>query len=553
MKKIIKITAIILVVAITAGICTVFMASKGKVKIKIDASVLSDEISDPVSNVNVWDMGESFYKVQANENGDPFEFVKYVQLMQCTGGTLDRDLFKNPADTSVLDDYDFSRLIKNCKGILKLGAKPHLKLGGVPVKYTSGAEMGGFDMNVYPPDDYEVYYNYIKAMAEALVKSFGKKEVRKWHFGCMTEYENSDWFQAKSGDPKESAEAYCKLYDYTVAALTDVLDEDIFVGAHSMSVTEGLWDEKLFIEHIAKGTNYKTGKIGTPVKFLSASFYDSRPGEYTSGKTLPETINYIRSTAEQNGLNDLVYGVDEGRILSGNSSGSTSDALLNRTCGYTWQAAYDARLYKQCIDNDISYFSSWGYHTGGLLSGYPIISYHVAKNISEFSGCKKVSVTTGGLKKLLGVEADCVAAFDEKTNTLRVMMYNFKNDVEYKDAVHFELSFNVPQFDGEELSITVNTVDDDCNFFDEWQDDRKKYGITDDKFSWSPDDPCIDSEVTLADKDARNTYFAELRDRYIKYAVLTPSKTDSVVRNSTFAYSITLGASNVVFLEIKTK
>lgn len=54
---------------------------------------------------------------------------------------------------------------------------------------------------------------------------------------------------------------------------------------------------------------------GTHISFLSASFYDSKPGEYTSGKTLPETIAFIKNCAEQNGLNDLIYGVDEGRLL----------------------------------------------------------------------------------------------------------------------------------------------------------------------------------------------------------------------------------------------
>lgn len=67
---------------------------------------------------------------------------------------------------------------------------------------------------------------------------------------------------------------------------------------------------------------------GTHISFLSASFYDSKPGEYTSGKTLPETIAFIKNCAEQNGLNDLIYGVDEGRLLCGNSAG-TDDRVLD--------------------------------------------------------------------------------------------------------------------------------------------------------------------------------------------------------------------------------
>ena len=264
-----------------------------------------------------------------------------------------------------------------------------MKLGNVPIKFSKDATTEiGFGMNPYPPDDFDVYYNYIHALATELVKEFGKEEVLTWRFGVMTEYENAAWFFAGEEDPEASAEAYCKLYDYSVAALQDAIGEDVFVGAHSMTVTEGLWDEAEFIKHCGEGTNYKTGKKGTRVCYLSSSFYDSVPGEYTDGKTLPESIEYLRETAESVGLNDLIYGVDEGRILEGNSSGADSSELLTRTCGYTYQAAYDARLTAQMFNNDIAYFSAWSYLSNGFLQGNPTVSYHVAKNAAKFEGLK---------------------------------------------------------------------------------------------------------------------------------------------------------------------
>lgn len=33
---------------------------------------------------------------------------------------------------------------------------------------------------------------------------------------------------------------------------------------------------------------------------------------------------------------DLIYGVDEGRLLCGNSAGTDDNRLLSRTVGYTW-------------------------------------------------------------------------------------------------------------------------------------------------------------------------------------------------------------------------
>lgn len=517
-------------------------------EITVDTSDTGDVIPDIVDNINLWDMGNTFIGAERNEEYDVFEFVKYVQLMQCTGGTADRDLFVDPYDTTTMTDYKFDRLIENCRGIIEIGAKPHLKLGGVPIKFTSGYEMGGFDMNVYPPDDYNVYYDYIKAIAQALCDEFGVDEVKTWRFGCMTEYENEAWFKAKSGDPDETAEAYCKLYDYTVQALVDVIGEDVFVGAHSMTVTEGLWDEEVFIRHVAEGTNYANGGKGTRICFLSASFYDSCPGEFTKGYTLPETIGYLKKTAEKYGLTDLIYGVDEGRLLCGVTRGAGSDELLNRTTGYTWQAAYDARLFTQAITSGADYFSSWNFLTNGIFDGYPIISYHVAQNMAKFEGCEILSADTMAVKTGIKVEIGNLCAVDKETGTLRAMVYNFNNKLSYKGKA--DVTVKIPAEDGMTYTVTTYLVNDDCNYFDEWQADRKTYGIGDDCFSWSPDDPMLDNSVTLADPEAREIYNTQLRDKYIECAKLTPVTTQVTAADGFITLDVMLDAGNVIFWEL---
>ena len=522
---------------------------KSTAVIDVDTSSAGEVIPNVVDNINLWHMGNTFYNPQRNEENDVFEFVKYVQLMQCTGGTADRDLFVDPYDTSTLTDYKFDALIENCRGILKLGAKPHLKLGGVPLKFTSDYIMGGFGMNPYPPDDFEAYYGYIKAIAEALVNEFGVEEVKTWRFGVMTEYENKDWFMAKSGLPEDSAVAYCKLYDYTVQALIDVIGEDVFVGAHSMTVTEGLWDEEIFIRHVAEGTNYANGKKGSRICFLSASFYDSNPGKFTSGYTLPETIGYLKDKAEKYGLENLIYGIDEGRILSGTVSGKDDSQLLNRTTGYTWQASYDARLFTQAILSGADYFSSWNFLTNGNLDGYPIISYHVAKNIAKFEGCKILSADTMAVKTSPGVEIGNLVGVDEETGSYRAMAYNFKNKLEYQGKA--DVTFNIPSVDGKKYKVTQYLVNDDCNFFDEWQEDRKTYNITDDCFAWSPDDPMLDSITTLANPAAREVYNRELREKYKQCAVLTPTEYEVTSVEGNISLNVLLEAGNVVFFEIE--
>ena len=556
MKKSKKILCVILAVIVAfAGAFAIFASGVfNKYVFSIDASEKGKVLHNVVNNVNIWSIeGNPFVNARINEENNIFEFVEYVQFMQCTGGTETRDLFKNPNDKTVLDDYDFTLLINNCRGVLNLGAKPFLKLGNVPLKFSKDATTEiGFGMNPYPPDDFDVYYNYIHALATELVKEFGKEEVLTWRFGVMTEYENAAWFFAGEEDPEASAEAYCKLYDYSVAALQDAIGEGVFVGAHSMTVTEGLWDEAEFIKHCGEGTNYKTGKKGTRVCYLSSSFYDSVPGDYTDGKTLPESIEYLRETAESVGLNDLIYGVDEGRILEGNSSGNVGSELLTRTCGYTYQAAYDARLTAQMFNNDIAYFSAWSYLSNGFLQGNPTVSYHVAKNAAKFGGANLVSTDKTKSGVILGSDVDAVSAFNEKTNTLHVMAYNFKNDVEYDKSTEMTFEINVPQFSGKNVKVTAYVINDDCNYFDEWVEDRKTYNITDDCFAWSPDDPSIDNPTTLVDEDAREIYFNELYSKYTECSKLVPTETEMVAKDGKITLDITLDPHAVVFYEITT-
>lgn len=517
----------------------------------VDSSETGAVLSNPASNVNIWSIdGNPFVNAKINEENNIFDFVNYVQFMQCTGGNAERDLFVDPYDKTVLDDYDFTVLIENCRGVVNLGAKPFLKLGSVPLKYSAKASSDEFfGTNIYPPDDYDVYYNYIAAIAQALVDEFGKDEVLTWRFGVMTEYENDDWFMANSGAPEDSAVEYCKLYDYTVAALEDVIGE-VFVGAHSMTVTEGLWDEAIFIKHCANGTNYKTGEKGSRLCYLSASFYDSNPGKYTDGKTLVETIDYLRNTAEAEGITDLIYGIDEGRILSGNTSGANSSDLLTRTCGYTYQAGYDARMYKQMFENDINYFSSWAYLSNGLFDGNPTVSYYVARNAAKFGGSKLAKTERSRSGLLLGSEVDAVSAFDENTNTLRIMAYNFKNDVDYKANADLKFTVKAPQLEGRQVKITAYVIDDDCNWFDEWVEDREKYGIGDECFNWSPDDPQVDNPTTLSDPEAREIYMNELYEKYTECSKLVPEEYTAEVVNGEIVLDVNLEPNAVVFYEI---
>ena len=539
--------AFLLCVFLIISVSRLFAASPTVVRLKIDATKRGNVIGNKVSTINLWQL-QTWPIPPIDEGANLSEFVDWVQFMQATGGNSSRDLFVEPDNTEVVDDYQFDSLIDKCRAVLQLGAKPTIKLS-VPNKFSKESIIGVFGVDVLPPDDYEVYYRYIRAMAKELVEAFGLDEVRLWRFGVLVEFENADWFHDKEKTPEGSKSAYFKLYDHSVAALEAELGDDVWVGAHAMACTEGLWDERDLLDHCVEDVNSKTGEKGTTIKYFAVSFYDDAP-DRPHPMSLAETIARIRERAEAVGLRDLRYGVDEGRIL-GASKGRYATDLTFRIVGQTYQAAYDARLFKIMVDSNIDYFSMWSYSSSSAWSGYPLLAYRVAQNVAKFKDSKRLEVVADQMLAE-GVDCNGVAGFDEESETLYATAYNFKYDLNYDGAADVECVFNAPFWKGRNVEIIETIIDDSNNFFCDWLVDKERLQIPDDAFSWSPDSGCLD--VGFIDPEVANKYRTELRVKYVEKARRAPDRNRRVVKvgdDGSIVSSVTLARHAVVFYEIK--
>lgn len=155
--------------------------------ITIDPKSSMPPVKNVFSDMNMWDF-QTYWTSQAEVMPDDFfqtkyPFVERIQFMTATGGSASRDLFINSADENVLDDYNFTPLISALKNVVDKGLKPMIKTGAVPEKLSIAPTSAAFGVNIRPPYDYEVYYNYIKALSETLVTEFGIEEVKTWSWG----------------------------------------------------------------------------------------------------------------------------------------------------------------------------------------------------------------------------------------------------------------------------------------------------------------------------------------------------------------------------------
>ena len=471
----------------------------------------------------VWD-GASLLalpKRDPDAEWDPFRFVEEIELMQCLGGKPERDCLRDPTDGAVTDDYDFSRLVAICGKVLELGARPYLKLGSVPAKFSRKKDdKTFFSMNIRPPTDYGVWKRYVEAALKALIGRFGLDEVRCWRLAVMTECENGLWFLDDSGDPEKTKLAYFKLHDVAVEAIAAVLGPKARIGIHPAAHAPGTWNACDMIRHVAE--------TGGRLDFVAVSFYDARPGGDHSGWPWVETFGRLRDTAASCGLSIREWGVDEGRLFDGRMAGCDSAALAVRATGLSWQGAWDARAVKRMFDSDVRYFAAWGYLSGpdAWLSGVPSVSYHVAENAARFKGLRRVPVCKRAPSD--GFETDVVAAWDDGEKAFHAMTYRFTYDLKASRSAEVSVKFRARVFAGRKLRVVLKRVGDDSNWFDDWQSDRAALGIGDKDFKWSPDDLAPMGRAGLSKDSHRELFSRELEPKYRAKARLVPEVRQAV-------------------------
>lgn len=115
----------------------------------------------------------------------------------------------------------------------------------------------------FPPKDYKKWADLVYAWVKHSVERYGKSEVETWYWELWNEPNIGYW----SG----TVEEYCKLYDYTADAAKRALPSIRIGGPET---TGPSWNKaadflKTFLTHCESGTNYVTGKVGSPLDFIT--------------------------------------------------------------------------------------------------------------------------------------------------------------------------------------------------------------------------------------------------------------------------------------------
>ncbi len=169
--------------------------------------------------------------------------------------------------------YDWTIVDRIFDAYLANGVKPYAQIGFMPEALSTHPQpyqhgwRPGFPYNeiytgwTYPPKDYAKWGELVYQWAKHCVARYGAAEVEKWYWEVWNEANipNGYW----RGTPEE----FFKLHDYAIDAVRRALPTARVGGMDSAG--DGGKFMQDFLEHALHGKNFATGRIGTPLDFLS--------------------------------------------------------------------------------------------------------------------------------------------------------------------------------------------------------------------------------------------------------------------------------------------
>lgn len=385
------------------------------------------EKGSPISNIAkalcIWDfntfddqgafgrMPEGWFKAQ-----NPF--LEYVILMTFTGGAGRGEWVS--LDAAGKPVYDFSTPLRVLINVLRQGLRPIIVLGNVPYALSQKqfSEYDSYEWgNRCAPDDYAVYFDYIRAFGRMIREHFPASEYRHWAFRVGTEPDNPHWWTLGEAE-------YCKLYDYTVAALEEALGgENITVFSGNLSVYREFGG---FYRHCDHGINYATGKIGTRNDAISISHYNDLKDD---GCEFTHLRGILKETRE------LIGGACPGKFKSVNvgegqfiQDGSVPPFRLAMGQDLTsYAASWTAHMFDALTEAGLDYFANWTYYCDCFQTNEPMLrvpAWYAADFMGKMAGGYRVSAQLDGVSERGNTVGGFLSAPADDKGVVRGMIYN---------------------------------------------------------------------------------------------------------------------------------
>lgn len=170
-------------------------------------------------------------------------------------------------DWTIVDRIFDTYMQRRMKPLVEIGFMPQA-LSSTPLPYRHDWAPGA-DYNriytgwAYPPNDYAKWGELVQQWVKHAADRYGKREVESWYWEVWNEPDIGYW----RGTPEE----FQKLYDFAADGLKRALPT-ARIGGPEVTGPNGARTQQIFrdfLEHCLRGTNYATGRQGSPLDFVT--------------------------------------------------------------------------------------------------------------------------------------------------------------------------------------------------------------------------------------------------------------------------------------------
>ena len=363
--------------------------------------------------------------------------------------------------------YDWTIIDRIFDTYLERGLKPYVQIGFMPKelsvkpepyqhRWTPKAKYDEIYTGwAYPPKDYAKWSELVFQWAKHCVAKYGRAEVEKWYWEVWNEPNIPYW--------RGTQQEFFKLHDHAIDAVRRALPT-ARVGGPEVAGGPGGRFLQDFLEHCVRGTNYATGKIGTPLDFIS--FHAKGSPRFVEGHVQMGIANQLRNISDAFAVVASFPELKRTPIVIGESDPDGCAACQGPQLGYrngTMYSSYTAASF--ALKHDLA--AQHGVNLEGAVTwafefedqpffaGFRVLAsngldlpvLNVFRMFGHMSGQRLAVESTGGLtvdtmkKSGVRTQPDVSALASLDKNKLCVLTWHYHDDDLPGPAAAVELSF----------------------------------------------------------------------------------------------------------------
>lgn len=391
--------------------------------------------------------------------------------------------------------YDWTIVDRIFDTYLQRGIRPYVQIGFMPKALSAKPEPYQhhwtptakydeiFTGWAYPPMDYGKWAELIYQWTKHCLSRYGRAEVEQWYWEVWNESNIGYW----RGTPEE----FRKLHDFAIDAVRRALPT-ARVGGPDTAGSGGQFMRD-FIEHNLRGTNYATGKTGTPLDFVS--FHAKGSPRFVDGHVQLGIANQLRAIDSGFETISSYPELKSKPIIIGESDPDGCAACQGAQLGYrnstmysSYTAASIAREYELAEKHGVNLEGAltWAFEFEDqpLFAGFRVLAsrgidhpvINVFRMFSKMNG-ERLTVESDAAVPLAGMLKDGVrtnpdvsAIASLERNKLCILVWHYHDDDLPGTDANIELLLNRLPLRAGTVRLRQYRIDKDhSNAFTAWQ------------------------------------------------------------------------------------